>query len=120
MDYSNFESYPIQIVGITSDYDDFIQEIADFILADMGYSGNASDLDSVLPYFVFYNFCQEQQSTVVAKTGESSQVKEFSNISLTKQINAWNIGVAKLTALCAEKSTTVGNEVVYLSNRTLL
>lgn len=120
MDHSNFESYPIQIVGITSDYDGLLQEIADFILADIGYSGSESDLDDVLPYFVFYNFCQEQQSTVVAKTGESSQVKEFSNISLTKQINAWNIGVAKLTAICAEKGTTVDNEVVYLSNRTLL
>lgn len=120
MDYSDFKSYPIQIVGIDSDYDDMLNEIKNFILADMNYSGDEADLDSVLPYFVFYNFCQEQQSTVVHSVGETSQTKEFSDISLTKQINAWNIGVAELTLICNEKGTTVDKTELYLSKRTLL
>ena len=111
--YTAFEKFPLQIVGIDADRNAKISAIEEFVVADMAYSGTASDITSVLPYFIFWFFCQEKSTTVSAETGENLQLKEFTEPAIEKQINAWNLGVEKLAAICAEKSTTVKSK--YLS-----
>jgi hypothetical protein len=97
--YLSFQSFPLQIVGISSDYNAKITAIENFVISDLAYSGDAEDLTAVLPYFVFWFFCQDAQTTVFSETGENSQVKEFSNPETYKQERAWNIGVEKLRTL---------------------
>ena len=111
--YTAFQKFPLQIVGIDADYNAKIAAIEEFVVADLAYSGTASDITSVLPYFVFWFFCQDRTTTVSAETGENLQLKEFTEPAIEKQINAWNLGVEKLTAICTEKSTTVKSK--YLS-----
>jgi len=93
--YSNFLSFPIQIVGVNSDYNAKITAIENFVVSDLAYSGTASDLTAILPYFVFWFFCNDTTTTVV-ESGENGQVKEFSYPETIKQETAWNIGVDKL------------------------
>lgn len=99
MNYTTFQSYPLQIVGITSDYNAKITAIENFVIADLAYSGTAGDVTEILPYFVFWFFCQDAQMTVFVETGENSQVKEFSTPEILKQVQMWNIGVEKLRTL---------------------
>ena len=94
--YSSFQTFPLQIVGITSDYNAKIQAIENFVIADLAYSGEASDISAILPYFVFWFFCNDTTTTVFVETGENSQTKEFSTPETIKQVTAWNIGVEKL------------------------
>ena len=111
--YTAFQKFPLQIVGIDADYNAKITAIEEFVVADLAYSGTASDITSVLPYFVFWFFCQDRATNVSVETGENLQLKEFTEPAIEKQINAWNLGVEKLTAICTEKSTTVKSK--YLS-----
>lgn len=97
--YSSFQTFPLQIVGVTSDYNAKITAIENFVTADLAYSGDAGDLTAILPYFVFWFFCQDTQTTVFVETGENSQVKEFSTPEILKQVQNWNIGVDKLRTL---------------------
>jgi hypothetical protein len=99
MNYTTFQAYPLQIVGITSDYNAKITAIENFIIADLAYSGTAGDVTEILPYFVFWFFCQDAQTTVFTETGENSQVKEFSTPEILKQVQMWNLGVEKLRTL---------------------
>lgn len=108
--HAEFMSFPLQIAGIDDSqivmvdneettvylYDEKIGQIEDFVVEDLAYSGEASDVSDILPYFVFWYFCQDCQTTVFAETGENSQVKEFSTPEISKQIQAWNIGVKKM------------------------
>ena len=118
MDYTTFEKYPIQILGIDESYNDEINEILSFVTDDIAYTGDASDLDDILPYFVFYKFCEKKRSEVNIQTGETTQLKEFTEPSLLQQINAWNIGVKKLDALCVANETEA-NEI-YLSKISMI
>ena len=111
--YTAFEKFPLQIVGIDADRNTKIAAIEEFVVADLAYSGTASDITSVLPYFIFWFFCQDRATTVSVETGENLQLKEFTEPAIEKQINAWNLGVEKLAAICTEKSTTVKSK--YLS-----
>lgn len=99
MTYTTFQQYPLQIVGITSDYNAKITAIENFVIADLAYSGDAGDVVSILPYFVFWFFCQDAQTTVFVETGENSQVKEFSTPEILKQVQMWNVGADKLRTL---------------------
>ena len=108
--HADFMSFPLQIAGINDSqivtvndeettvylYDEKIGQIEDFVVEDLAYSGEASDVSDILPYFVFWYFCQDCQTTVFAETGENSQVKEFSTPEILKQVWAWNMGVKKL------------------------
>jgi hypothetical protein len=116
--YSSFQTFPLQIVGITSDYNAKIQAIENFVIADLAYSGEASDISAILPYFVFWFFCQDTQTTVFVETGENSQVKEFSTPEIFKQVQAWNIGVDKLRTVLEATGKTINEK--YLSKRSLL
>ena len=117
--FNNFKTYPIEIIGITADYNARITAIETFVLSDLEYSGEASDLNAILPYFVFWYFCQDRTTVVTAQTGENSQVqKEFSTPEIFKQVQAWNLGVKKLQTLIDANEETVN--VYYLSKRSLL
>ena len=118
MNYTTFKEYPLQIIGITSEYNPKIAAIENFVIADMAYSGDIEDLSEILPYFVFWCFCKDAQTTVFVETGENAQVKEFSHPEIFKQIQAWNIGVIKLSALISSTGETVNEK--YLSKISLI
>lgn len=102
--HENFKSYPIQIIGITAEYDDQLTAIEDFVRDEIAYTGTDTDIDPIIPYFVFYYFCTNKDSEVSASNGETHQVSEFTIPDDRAQVNAWNIGAKKLLALCAEKA----------------
>lgn len=110
--HDDFMIYPLQIVGIDSSipgegegdedtyiYDEKIQEIENFVVEDMSYSGEASDVSAILPYFVYWFFLQNETSMSVVNAGENYQVKEFTEPSILKQVKNWNTGVDKLRVL---------------------
>ena len=97
--YQSFQTYPLQIEGIDSSFDSLISEIEAFVISDLAYSGDADDLTAILPYFVFWFFCQNCTSSANAMTGENSQVKELSEPVMFKQVNNWNTGVNMLRVL---------------------
>ena len=113
MTYENFTKYPIQILGINESYNDELTAINDFVVSDIEYSGDVADLESVLPYFVFFNFCENARSEVYANTGESATVKEHTVPSDRAQIAAWNFAVKELSKLCTDNQKTVNEK--YLS-----
>jgi len=117
MDYSNFETYPIQIIGINESYNSELKAIEQVVVDEIGYSGEADDLIPILPYFVFFKFCENRASEVTTK-GEMLQVAEFSMPSVLSQIRAWNIGAKLLDDLCTENETTASDN--YRSQRNIL
>jgi hypothetical protein len=117
MDYTYFQNYPLQILGIDESYNDELIDIEDFIKSDIAYSGDVLDLIPILPYFVFHNFCFARLSDVVAISGERASVAEFTIPSNEKLKSNWNIGVEKLTALCSLKTTTAKDD--YLKEYSL-
>lgn len=108
MDSSTFKSYPLQIVGISSDYDSLISEVEAFVVADMAYTGEAN-FESILPFFVFWALCQNAVTTIFAETGENTQIKEFSEPAMTKQIVNWNTGVSMLRAALGITDTAISD-----------
>ena len=106
MDYTTFESYPIEISGINESYNNEIAAIELFVTTEIAYTGDNDDLVELLPYFVFFRFCEARQSVVDARSGESKSVTEFTEKAQYKQIRAWNIGVEKLNSLCLLNTTT--------------
>ena len=99
MNYLTFQSFPLQIIGITSDYNAKITAIENFVISDIAYSGLAGDLTNILPYFVFWYFCDDASTSVFVEAGENGQTKEFSYPEVFKQVYAWNLGVEKLRTL---------------------
>ena len=118
MDYSNFEKYPLQIIGINESYNDELTAIEEVVIDEIGYSGDVNDLENILPYFVFFKFCEDRASSVTAKTGEMSEVAEFSVPSVLSQVRAWNIGAKLLDDLCTENEVTADDN--YRSQRNML
>jgi hypothetical protein len=109
--YSNFNAYPLQIVGINSDYNPKITAVENFVKSDMGAVG-VNVTDAILSCFVFWFFCQDKTTTVTPENGEMSQVAEFSQPEIFKQIQAWNYGVDQLRVLCGitkEEIETIKN-----------
>lgn len=106
MTYENFSTYPIQILGINESYNNELTAIETLVKEEIEYSGEVADIESVLPYFVFFKFCENVQTKVDAKTGENITVSELTKPSYDAQIRAWNIGVKKLISICEEKTAT--------------
>ena len=99
LSYLTYQTYPLQITGITSEYNSKITAIETFVKSDMAAIG-VTVTDAILSYFVYWFFCQDATTTVTPESGENSQVKEFSTPEIFKQVQAWNIGVDKLRVLC--------------------
>lgn len=106
MTYEDFQSYPIQILGIDDTYDGELTAIETLVKEKIEYTGEVADIESVLPYFVFFKFCENAQTEVTAKNGESITTSEFTFPSYNSMIRAWNLGVDKLIAICTEKVQT--------------
>jgi len=111
LNYTSFQSFPLQVIGITSDYNAKITAIENFVKSDMAPVG-VTVTDAILSYFVFWFFCQDATTTVAVETGENSQVKEFSTPEIFKQVQAWNIGVDKLRVLCG----ITDDNIIWLGN----
>ena len=107
--YNDFLKYPLHIVGIGLSYNDELTAIEELVVSEIDYSGDAEDIEDVVPYFVFYKFCEDKRSQVTT-SGETHQVAEFTLPSFQSQIRAWNIGAKKLLETCTENETTA-NEV---------
>ena len=69
--YTAFQKFPLQIVGIDADYNAKITAIEEFVIADLAYSGTASDITSVLPYFVFWFFVKTKQQLFLPKRAKT-------------------------------------------------
>jgi hypothetical protein len=110
--YTDFQTYPTDIAGIDSTYNAKIAAIEAFIVEDMQYDGDAVDVGAILKYFAYWYLCHDQISTVTAKTGENIQIQKSSIPSFIKQVQAWDLGVEKLTDICDEHGTTAN--VKYL------
>lgn len=124
MTYEAFTAYPLEIKGITAESDEHITAISDYVLEKLKYTGDAADLASLLPYFVFFHFCESLLTDVSVNTGETSIIREESNFSTYKMCKMWNEGVTKLLALLAVEvdgvvSTETANEE-YQSKRELI
>ena len=117
MDYSNFQTYPINILGIDETYNDELNAIEQVVIDELDYSGDADDVVDLLPYFVFYFYCQDKVSIVSTK-GEMRQTAEFSAPSVLMQVRAWNIGAKMLLDLCTANETTANEN--YQSQRQMI
>lgn len=117
LSYTDFYVYPTQILGIGNTWNAHISNIESFIIEDMEYNGESTDLtDDILVYFVFFALCEDWQSTVNALSGEQTQVKEFSEPGFAKMVKAWDIGVKKLTDVCDTNGTTVNEKYLTKLN----
>ncbi len=115
MDYTAFLAEPIRILGIDESYNGDLTNLASIATLRMGYTGSADDVVSILPYFVFYLFCESKKSSVYAETGEQKQLAEFTVEDIYKAKDAWNLGVSMLQSLCRSKGTKASRE--YLTNK---
>ena len=97
--YTVFETYPLEITGITSEHNPRIAAIETFVKEDMDYSGDESDLTAILPYFIYWFFLQDKVTDATAQGGENLPTLNDSQPDVSKQISNWNIGVKKLRAL---------------------
>ena len=118
MKYTQFLKYPVRISGINESYNDELTAIEDFVKSDIDYSGESSDIEPLLPYFVFFKFCENKRSEVTATNGEQTQIAEMTVPSVDAQIRVWNIAVEKLTAICEAKTATASK--YYLSKINIL
>lgn len=109
MDYTNFQTYPLNVLGIDESYNEELTAIEQAVIDEIGYTGDVADLELILPYFVFYKFCESKESDVTAQTGEMAKVAEFSVPSSKSMIRAWNFGATKLDNLCVANSQTVNS-----------
>lgn len=114
MKYTQFLQYPIRIAGINDSYDSELTAIETSVKNELAYSGNAADIESVLPYFVFFKFCEYKVSEA-GVNGESLKVSDNTMPSVMAQVRAWNLGASKLLAICTEKNTTANEN--YQSQR---
>ena len=114
MDYTKFENYPLTILGIDESYNEELKAIEEVVLNAISYSGVASDIVNILPYFVFYAFCEDKESDVTVK-GESITSTLLTVPSMLKQIKVWNIGAEMLRLKCIEKGQTANEN--YQSQR---
>ncbi len=99
LNYNTFQVYPLEIEGITSEYNSKITAVENFVKSDMAASGVVVT-DAILSYFVYWFLLQDASITVTIKTGETVGIAKTSYPSFEKQIQNWNIGVDKLRALC--------------------
>ena len=118
MDYTSFQKYPINIIGISERNNAELTAIEEQIVNEIDYSGDVDDLVDILPFFVYFRFCESRISSTTEQTGESITVKEFTETSFFAMCRAWNIGAKKLTDLCAANAQIASSN--YQSKRSLL
>ena len=106
MNHETFTAYPLEIKGITSASDEKIQAIKDFVLEKISYSGDVADLETLLPYFVYFHFLEDLLTDTSVNTGETAIIREQSNRDTAKMIKVWNEGVSRLAALTADNGET--------------
>jgi hypothetical protein len=113
MNYTLFTKYPLQIKGVNQSNNEELIAIETHVKSEIDYTGNENDLEFVLPYFVFFKFCEVKRTEVTATNGEQSQVAEFTLPSTDHQVRVWNTAAKKLADLCAEKNAAANKH--YLS-----
>lgn len=113
----NFKKYPIEILGIDATYNEELTAIETFVKSEIEYSGKIADIESVLPYFIFFKYFENKHSETTVK-GETAVVAEHTVPSYDIQIRAWNIGAGLLKNICLAKGTTASKK--YLSKIGLL
>jgi len=118
MTYADFTTYPINILGINESYNNELTAIEELVLSEIAYTGDVDDILTVIPYFVYFKFCENRASEVTANNGEQMSTAEFTFPSVFSQVRAWNLGAAKLLAICTEKGKTAN--VNYQSQREII
>jgi len=92
---ATFKMFPLEIEGITSEWDTQITAIKNFVVSDMAAVG-VTVSDTILSYFVYWFLCQEAATTVTAKTGETAPISKTTYPDFSKQIRTWNLGATIL------------------------
>jgi len=113
MTYETFTTYPLNILGINESYNNELTAIETLVKSEIEYTGEAADISGVIPYFVFFKFCENRESDITANIGEQLAPAEFTSRSILSQVRAWNLGAARLLAICTEKGKTANK--YYLS-----
>ena len=113
----NFKKYPIEILGIDATYNEELTAIETFVKSEIEYTGEDSDIESALPYFIFFKYFENKHSETTVK-GETAVIAEHTVPAYDIQIRAWNIGVEFLRDICFIKRTTASKK--YLSKIGLL
>lgn len=113
----NFKKYPIEILGIDATYNEELTAIETFVKSEIEYTGEDSDIESVLPYFIFFKYFENKHSETTVK-GETAVIAEHTVPAYDIQIRAWNIGVSLLRFICSDRGTTASKK--YLSKIGLL
>jgi hypothetical protein len=105
MDFTAFQQYPLQIINVSEDDNLELAAIELVVLEEIAYSGDATALESILPYFVYFKFC-EDRLTKVTLDGESGSVNDQTKPSDLSMCRAWNKGAEKLAELCESNGAT--------------
>lgn len=113
MTYDKFTTYPLNILGINESYNSELTAIEELVKSEIAYTGEAADISDVIPYFVYFKFCENRETDVAANNGEQMTTAEFTFRAYSSQVRAWNLGASKLMCICTEKAKTANN--YYLS-----
>jgi hypothetical protein len=108
--YLTFKTFPLEIEGITSEWDTQITAIKNFVVSDMAAVG-VTVSDAILSYFVYWFLCQEASTTVTAETGETAPISKTTYPDFTKQIRAWNLGAISLRTAFGITQTILDNRI---------
>lgn len=110
MTHETFTAYPLEIKGITSDSDEKITDIENFVLDKLEYSGDIADLASLLPYFVYFHFLEDLITDTSVNTGETAIIRTESNRDAFKMSKAWNEGVRMIKELTDDNGETYNDK----------
>jgi hypothetical protein len=99
LNYLTFQTYPLDIAGIDSQYNAKITAIETFVKSDMGAVG-VTVTDAILSYFVYWFLCQDKVTDLTVQGGETMPILKDSQPEIIKQVRAWNLGVDKLRSIC--------------------
>ena len=104
--YSDFNLYPIEIIGLTADYNGELQAMEDIATELLSYSGDAEEVAVVVKYLVYILFWSARRSMVENNTGETKAVQEFSEPSSVQKNTVLYLAEKKLLSICQENNTT--------------
>lgn len=106
MFYENFKNYPLKIHGITEASENHLLAIKEQFLKDLKYSGDVSEVEDVIPYFVFYLFLHDAETNASVGVGETRQKRDESTQDYQLAVNSWNLGVESLSKILEDKETS--------------
>ena len=109
--YSDFNTYPILIVGLTEDNNTELAAMEVVATEMLDYSGDVVDVADIIKYLVFILFWQNRRSMMTENAGETLQVKEYSDFSSVKKNTVIYLAEKKLKKICAEKGETANQNV---------